>query len=94
MLDSADLTSYVRQTVTKLLLGELDKLRHDPEQLEFAEKRAVNAHERVNHARRLRDSYALGTTERDEADRLLVDVKSLQSLLDAVIVACTSSRGI
>ncbi|WFU62390.1 hypothetical protein [Bradyrhizobium brasilense] len=94
VLYSTDLTSHERQTVTRLLLGEFDKLRHDPAQLEFVETRAANGRERVNHARRLRESYALGTIEREESDRLLVDVESLQSLLDAFIVACTSSRGI
>ncbi|MCP1909258.1 MULTISPECIES: hypothetical protein [unclassified Bradyrhizobium] len=93
VLYSTDLTHHERQAVTKLLLGELDKLGHDPAQLEFAEKRAANGRERVNHARRLRESYALGTTEREESDRLLVAVESLQSLLDAFIVACTSSLG-
>ncbi|MGY4158237.1 hypothetical protein ACVINW_004079 [Bradyrhizobium sp. USDA 4461] len=93
VLYGTDLTHHERQTVTKLLLGELDKLRHAPAQLEFVEKRAAKGRERVNHARRLRESYALGTTERKESDRLLVDVESLQSLLDAFIVACTT-RGI
>lgn len=94
VLYSADITDYERQTVTKLLLGELDKLRHDPTQLEFAEKRAANGRERVNHARRLCASYALGTTEREESDRLLADVESLHILLDAFMAACTNSRGI
>ncbi|MGY4174899.1 hypothetical protein ACVIHH_000190 [Bradyrhizobium sp. USDA 4518] len=88
VLYSTDLTSDDRQTVTKLLLGELDKLRYDPAQLEFVEKRAANGRERVNHARRLREFYALGTTEREESDRMLVNIESLQSLLDAFIVAC------
>ncbi|WP_050386070.1 hypothetical protein [Bradyrhizobium pachyrhizi] len=91
VLYSTDLTSHERQTVTRLLLGEFDKLRHDPAQLEVCRKAS---RERVNHARRLRESYALGTTEREASDRLLVDVESLQSLLDAFIMACTGSRGI
>ncbi len=37
VLNSTDLTAQNRETVTKLLLGEEDRLSHDLEQLQFAE---------------------------------------------------------
>ena len=40
VLSSSDLTPQNRDTVTKLLIGEEDRLGHDLEHLQFAEDRA------------------------------------------------------
>jgi hypothetical protein len=67
--------------ITKLLIVEEDKLSDNLEHLEFAETRAANGRERVNHVRNLCETFAFGTPERECAERLLVNV-NLQTMLD------------
>ncbi|WFU41610.1 hypothetical protein QA640_03540 [Bradyrhizobium sp. CB82] len=71
-----------RESVTKLLIAEEDKLSHDLEHLEFAQRRAARGRECVNRVRSLRDSCSFGTAEREQADRLLVNYENLQTLLE------------
>lgn len=71
-----------RITITKLLIAEEDKLSHDLEQLGFAEDRAANGRDRVAKIKRLRNAFALGTTEREQADRLVANHENLQTLLE------------
>ncbi|WP_271618906.1 hypothetical protein [Bradyrhizobium sp. CCBAU 51745] len=52
---------------TALLVAELDRMTHDRAQLEFAETRAANARQKLDHVRRLRDAFAFDTTEREQA---------------------------
>ncbi len=82
LLNGGDLASHNRGMITKLLIAEEDKLSHDLEHLDFAETRTANGRERVNHIRRLRGNFAFGTTEREQADRLLVNLENLQTLLE------------
>ena len=48
ILSSQALTERNRDTVTKLMIVEEDKLGHDLEQLEFAEDRTVRSRDRFN----------------------------------------------
>ncbi|MBR0686770.1 hypothetical protein JQ612_31555 [Bradyrhizobium manausense] len=82
LLNGDALAAHNRATITKLLVEEEDKLGHDLEQLEFAETHAANGRQKVDHVRRLRDAFAFGTTEREQADRLLVNYENLQTLLE------------
>ncbi|OAE99943.1 hypothetical protein AYJ54_32180 [Bradyrhizobium centrolobii] len=82
LLNDADLRADSRSTITKMLISEEDKLGHDLEQLEFAENRAAAGRNRVDHVRNLRDSFALGTLERQQADEVLVNVENLQAILE------------
>ena len=82
LLNGADLAPQSRSTITKLLIAELDKLGHDLEHLEFAERRTATGRERVNQVKALRETFAFGTEEREQADRLLVNVENLQTLLE------------
>ncbi|MCP3463395.1 hypothetical protein [Bradyrhizobium sp. CCGUVB23] len=49
-LSDGDLTPDGRSTITKMLIAEEDRLRHDLEQLEFAENRASARRKRVNQS--------------------------------------------
>jgi hypothetical protein len=82
LLSGSDLAPLERSTVTKMLITEEDKLSHDLEHLEFAERRAADGRARVNHIRSLREGFSFGTSERERADRLLVNVENLQTLLE------------
>ncbi|MGC0326238.1 hypothetical protein ABIG06_006867 [Bradyrhizobium sp. USDA 326] len=82
LLNGSDLAPHDRSTVTKMLITEEDKLSHDLEHLEFAEHRAANGRARVNHVRSLREGFSFGTSEREQADRLLVNIENLQTLLE------------
>lgn len=82
LLSGRDLASQNRSTITKLLIAEEDKLSHDLEHLEFAESRAARARDQVNHQKTLRDSFQIGTAERELADRLLVNLENLQTMLE------------
>ena len=82
LLNGSELTSHNRSVVTKLLIAEEDKLSHDLENLDFAEKRAARGRDRVDHVRKLRGAFAFGTPEREQADRLLVNHENLQTLLE------------
>lgn len=65
-----------------MLIAEEDKLSHDLEQLEFAENKASAGRKRVSQIRDLRDNLAFGTQEQQQADKLLVSVENLQTLLE------------
>ncbi|MBB4371717.1 hypothetical protein GGD63_004518 [Bradyrhizobium sp. cir1] len=82
LLNGGDLPAHNRDTILKLLIAEEDTLSHDLEQLEFAESRAASGRQRLNHLTGLRSAFAPGTTERAQADRLVVNFEKLQALLD------------
>jgi len=66
--------------VTKLLIEEEDKLGHDLEQLEFAEKRMADGRDRLNH---LRSRLDLAPARlRPEAERVVANVEEIQHLLE------------
>ncbi|MDH6262435.1 hypothetical protein [Bradyrhizobium sp. BR13661] len=81
-LTGSDLTPDKRTSITKLLIAELDKLAHDLEHLEFAEKRAAEGRTRVNQVRDMRDGHPFGTPQREQAERLLVNCENLQTVLE------------
>lgn len=82
LLNGSDLTFENRTNITKLLIAELDKLDHDLEHLEFAERRAASGRERVNHLKNASDGCSFGTKERELAERILVNCENLQTLLE------------
>jgi hypothetical protein len=77
----------LKDTLTKRLIAEQDKLAHDLEQLEFAESRAARGRQRLNQVRQLRDGA--DGIHRDLAERLVANVELTQDLLDGF---CQSLR--
>jgi hypothetical protein len=51
LLSDGDCAREKRAMVTKLLIQEEDKLGHDLEQVEFAEKKVADGRDRLNHLR-------------------------------------------
>ncbi|MET3278922.1 hypothetical protein AB7M42_004855 [Bradyrhizobium diazoefficiens] len=82
LLTGSDLTFNSQMAITRLLIAELDKLAHDQEHLEFAEKRAADGRDRVKRMTEMRDGHPFGTTEREQAERLLVNCENLQTVLE------------
>ena len=82
LLNGPDLAPEDRSTITRLLIAEQGRLSHDLEHLEFAESRAASGRDRLNQVKTLRRSFAFGTREREQAERLLVNVENLQTLLE------------
>lgn len=82
LLNGSDLTPDKRTDITKLLIAELNKFAHDLEHLEFTEKRAVDGRDRVNRVRDIRNGHPFGTTEHEQAERLLVSCENLQTVLE------------
>ncbi|HTO62202.1 MAG TPA: hypothetical protein VMM15_13215 [Bradyrhizobium sp.] len=82
LLNGSDLMPQSRSTITKLLIAEEDKLSHDLEHLEFAETRAADSRDRVNHVRKLREAFVEGSTDRAHADRLLTNVEAIHDVIE------------
>lgn len=82
LLNGSGLPTDKRTDITKLLIAELDTLAHDLEHLEFVEKKAAQGRDRVNHVRDIRNGHPFGTTEREQAERLLVSYENLQTVLE------------
>ena len=66
--------------VTKLLIEEEDKLGHDLEQVEFAEKKVADGRDRLNHLRSRLD--LVPEQQRAEAERLVGNFENTQRLLE------------
>jgi hypothetical protein len=79
---NGDLTAHNRSTIATLLVREEDKLCGDLQNLEFAETRASNGRDRLNKLKRLRNTFALGTAERAQADDLIIVCEKTQTLLE------------
>jgi hypothetical protein len=69
-----------RAMVTRLLVEEEDKLGHDLEQLEFAERRVADGRDRLNHLRSRLD--LVPEQQRAEAERLVAIFEDVQHLLE------------
>ena len=80
LLNDPGLAAEKRATVMTLLMQEVDMLRGDFEQLEFAERKAADGRNRLHHLRSELDS----TTEphRAEAERVLANAEATQHLLE------------
>ena len=83
-LNETGLRPEKRAMITKLLIEEEDKLGRDIEHLEFVEKRTADGRERVNRVRNSREAFAFGTPERELADRLLINLENIQTLLESL----------
>ncbi|MHC2465552.1 hypothetical protein [Bradyrhizobium embrapense] len=82
LLKDPDVPGDTRTTITKLLLAEEDKLGHQREQLEFAESRAAACRQRADRQRRLMNAFAPGSTDRMQAERLLVNFDALTQFVE------------
>ena len=82
LLNGSALTPSNRSTVTKLLITEEDKLGHDLEHLDFAETRTANSRDRVNHFKKLRDSFVEGSTDRAHADSVLTNFEAIHTVME------------
>jgi len=71
-----------RSTTTSLLITELDKLGNDAEHLEFAESKVAASRQQVVQAASVRDSLAAGTSQRQDAERRLIHLENVHTLLD------------
>ena len=97
LLNRTGLDPEKRAMITNLLIEEEDELSRDMEDLQFAETRAANGRETVNRVRSSREAFAFGTPERELADRLLINLENIQTLLESFCRSLReriSSRGI
>ena len=82
LLSRSELTPHDRGTIMKLLIVEEDKLGRDLESLQFAEDRTAMSRERVNHFRKLRDSFVEGSSHRSLADGVLKNFEAIQNIME------------
>jgi len=82
LLSRSELTPHDRGNITKLLIVEEDKLGRDLESLQFAEDRTATSKERVNHFRKLRDSFVEGSSQRALADGVLTNFEAIQNIME------------
>ena len=82
LLKNDNVSAHNRSTINKLLVEEENKLGHNREHLEFAESRAAACRTRADRQRRLLDSFAHGSTEWMQAERLLVNFESLAQFVE------------
>lgn len=82
ILKDAKLTVQQRSTTTSLLIAELDKLSEDAEHLGFAESKVAISRQQVTQAASVRDSFAPGSSQRQDAERHLIHLENVHTLLD------------
>jgi hypothetical protein len=80
LLSDDGLAPKIRATIIRLLIEEMDKLRGDPEQLEFAEQRAADGRVRLHNLRSRLDLAP--ERHRAEAERVVANVEAIQHLLE------------
>ncbi|MBR0733271.1 hypothetical protein G6321_00023835 [Bradyrhizobium barranii subsp. barranii] len=82
ILNGTNLTPQHRSTTMALLIAELDKLSEDAEHLGFAESKLACSRDQVTRAASIRDSVAAGTSEREHAERHLVHLENIHTVID------------
>ncbi|MDA9410975.1 MULTISPECIES: hypothetical protein [unclassified Bradyrhizobium] len=82
ILKDMSLSTQRRSTTIALLIAELDKLGADGEHLEFAETKVSASRQQVAQAAARRDSLALGTSARENAERYLIHLENVHTVLD------------
>jgi hypothetical protein len=82
VLSSTDLAAQNRDTVTKLLIEEEDRLGHDLEHLQFAEDRAARSRDRVSYLRKLCGAFADGSADRAQAEKVLANFEVTHRLTE------------
>jgi hypothetical protein len=90
LLTGGDLAPDKKSVVVELLTADVEKLRRDPEAVEFVESRVASGRERVSRAMEMLESFPMGTPERGRAKRSLVALEDAQALLEDL---CLSPRG-
>ena len=83
LLRNGDVPARNRSTINKLLIEEENRLGRDREHLEFAEARAAVCRAHADRQRRLLDSFAPGSTEWVQAERLFVNFESLAQFVES-----------
>ena len=79
ILKDVTLTSQQRSTTTSLLTAELDKLCNDAEHLEFAESKFAVSRHQLAQATSIRDSFAAGTSQRQDAERHFIHLENVHT---------------
>ena len=82
LLNDHNLAPEKRAVITKLLIEAADRLSYDIEHLDFFESRAANGRDQVRRVRMLRESFAFGSPEREQAERVVANVENLQTILE------------
>lgn len=82
LLRDTNLTAPRRSTTIALLIAELDQLSEDAEHLEFAETRVAGSRQQVAQAAARRDSLSFGTSEREDAEKHLIHLENVHTVLD------------
>ncbi len=82
LLKEQDVPKQTRSMIVKLLIEEENKLGHDLEQLEFVEIRAAACRSRADRQRRFMDTFAPGSRDWVQAERLLVNFESLAQFVE------------
>ena len=82
ILKDRNLTAQRRSTTIALLIAELDKLSEDVEHLEFAEIRVGISRQEIAQARARRDTLSFGTSDRDDAEKYLIHLENVHTMLD------------
>ena len=82
LLNDHNLVPEKRVVITKLLIEAADRLSYDLEHLDFLESRATNGRDQVRRVRMLRESFAFGSPEREQAERVVANVENLQTILE------------
>jgi hypothetical protein len=81
-LKAGGLDAGRRDVVVKLLISEIEKLDHDPEQLDFFASRAAGARDHLDHLRQV-CRMATDPTARARAEQLLLALEKVQELLES-----------
>jgi hypothetical protein len=82
LLKLPDVPAKTRARLNKLLLEAENKLGRDYEQLEFAESRATACRTRADRQRRLMESFAPGSSDWEQAERVLVNFEALAQFIE------------
>ncbi|MBR0764463.1 hypothetical protein [Bradyrhizobium japonicum] len=82
ILKDRNLTAQRRSTTITLLIAELGKLSEDVEHLEFAETRIGMSRQEIAQATARRDSLSFGTSDRDDAEKHLIHLENVHTMLD------------
>ena len=82
LLKRPDIPANTRSIPDRRSLEEEDRLVRRSEQLEFAEAKAATCRVWADRQRRLTESFAPGSVDREQAERLLVNFEALAQFLE------------
>lgn len=82
LLTNQELSDHNRTTILKLMIAEEDKMGRNLEHLQFAEIRTARARDRMNYLSRLRDSFADGSAERAQTEKMLRNFEGIYQSME------------